>query len=365
MYYRSQDGGDTWDIQDYLVPGTDSSAYLGHDVDSYAIQAKGNDVAFSIFNSWSDQIVCHSTSNGDMGSWTTRKPFDFPLDKYVINTGYDTLDIGGVDPNAPNVLAIETCDGTGGIDIGPDGTIHLVFGRMYVMDEDTTDAGTSFFPGTSGLFYWNSTMPDDGASLIDVVFEALDIDGNDTIGIAEDISFYGGGLTSQADLVVTDDGTVVISYSQHMENFVREAVPGSANFPEAQNYRHIYVTGTPDNGASWFVPYDVINPDVLIFAGLLNETEGVFPSIYNDGGDIVHLLFCTDNEPGLFLNNTADAANDPVTVNTISHWEFDVNDLDVFTVSTKVVEPQQLKFSLMPNPASEEVQINYLSLIHI
>ena len=40
LYYRSQDGGITWDITDMQLPGTDSSAQIGMSGDVYAIAAK-------------------------------------------------------------------------------------------------------------------------------------------------------------------------------------------------------------------------------------------------------------------------------------------------------------------------------------
>lgn len=351
LYYRSLDGGDTWDIQDFIVPGTDSMSYIGHDVDSYNIAAKGDDVAFAIFDSWGDVITCYSNSNGDVGSWTTRKPFDFPLFKYVADTGYTIDDIGGIDPNAPNDLAIETNDGTGGLDIDNDGIVHLTFGRMYVMDDDVTDGTTSFFPGTNGLFYWNSAMPDDGATYIDAVFDAIDVDGDGEIGAGEDFPSYGGGLTSMADLIVNNDGVVVISYAQHMENYLRES---TATAP-SQNYRHVHIVASTDDGATWQPAYDVTNPDVLFFPALITQTEAVYPSIYNNGTDRVHLLYQMDEEPGVFLNE----ADDGITSNTIAHWSFELNDVWESISVEEVVDPNALRFKVVPNPATDQVQISY------
>ncbi|MEM9822384.1 MAG: T9SS type A sorting domain-containing protein [Bacteroidota bacterium] len=365
LYYRSQDGGDTWDVQDYLVPAIDSSFFNGHDVDGYAIDARGDHVAFALFNGFADVVLLESQSNGDPGTWTKRIVNDFPLDKHVTDSGYTVDDIGGVDPDGPtDSLAIESSDGSGGIDIDAEGRVHVVYGRTYVSDSDLTNGFTVFFPGFSGIFYWNTDMADDANMLIDPVFDALDIDANDTIDSGDDLAFYGGGLTSMADIIVTDQGCAVVSYAQHMENYLRDAVAGSANFPESQNYRHVHITTSGDNGASWTPPYDVTNPDVLFFPALLAQTEAVYPHIYNDGSNTIHLSYQMDEEPGIFVYNANDDANDPVTSNTIAHWDFETDDPDLnfcaeTTSTEEIVDKAVFNFELQPNPAFGEVQISY------
>ena len=66
-----------------------------------------------------NSLMMESTSGGDIGSWTKRIVNDFPLDKHIVDSGYTLDDIGGVvDPNGPaDSLAIESCDGSGGIAI--------------------------------------------------------------------------------------------------------------------------------------------------------------------------------------------------------------------------------------------------------
>lgn len=362
LYFRSSDGGDTWDIQDYQVPGIGAADFLDLDGDSYSLAANGDWVAFTIFNGWGDVVTCISNDNGNDGSWSKRTVNDFPLDNYVTDTGYTLADIGGFDPDAPDSLAISTSDGSGSCYLDADGTVHVAYGQMYLLDDDLTDGNTSFFPGTSGINYWNSDMADDSAVLIQEVFDAIDINGNDTLEAGEDLSNYGGGLTSMVDIVTSNDGTIVMAYSQHMENYVREAVTGSANFPESQNYRHIYVTASIDNGATWAVPYDVTNPEVLFFPALLPQTEAVFPHLYTDGSDIINVTYQMDEEPGIFVYNANGADNDPITSNTIAHWQFDKTNPDIFvyaTTSVDVAPVETFKFNVSPNPAFENVNISY------
>ena len=49
LYYRSTDGGTTWDIKDKQLPTLDSSNFIGFGGDSYAIDSKGETVVVAIF----------------------------------------------------------------------------------------------------------------------------------------------------------------------------------------------------------------------------------------------------------------------------------------------------------------------------
>lgn len=72
LYYRSQDGGDSWDIIDHSFADLDSSNFANFSGDTYAIHARGNTVAFAAFNDFSDSFVMISQDNGETwGQWTT------------------------------------------------------------------------------------------------------------------------------------------------------------------------------------------------------------------------------------------------------------------------------------------------------
>ena len=89
VYYRSQDGGDSWDIQKMQLPGMDSSMYTGMNGDVYSIAAQGETVVVAYFDSWGDSYIVKSTANGDSATWAKTIFLDFPVDKYTMDDGLD------------------------------------------------------------------------------------------------------------------------------------------------------------------------------------------------------------------------------------------------------------------------------------
>ncbi|MEL7223053.1 MAG: hypothetical protein AAGJ93_17145, partial [Bacteroidota bacterium] len=82
LYHRSTDGGATWDKVDVQIEGLGSDFTLGTDADSYYIHARGNVVAFAIFNSFDDVLLFKSEDNGE--TWNKTIVNDFPLELYQI-----------------------------------------------------------------------------------------------------------------------------------------------------------------------------------------------------------------------------------------------------------------------------------------
>src|SRR5690606_15432962 len=173
LYFRSQDQGATWDIVDSLIPGTgDSSIFNGFRGDGYTIVANGDNVAIVSFNEWGDSWYAKSSDNGD--TWSFNTYLDFPIDDYQTDDGSDW-------DNDDMFDTLVTTDGSGCAIIDDLGGLHIFYGNMRVIDSDTTDGNTSFFPATNGLRYWNEGMTVNNAVIIT---GAEDIDGNGTIDIA-------------------------------------------------------------------------------------------------------------------------------------------------------------------------------------
>ena len=58
LYYRSSDGGATWDVVDFIIPGLDST-FMKNLVtaDCYYIDARDGVVAIGVFSQWNDIVV--------------------------------------------------------------------------------------------------------------------------------------------------------------------------------------------------------------------------------------------------------------------------------------------------------------------
>lgn len=344
LYYRSQDGGVTWDITDGIIPGLDSTNYVRGSADAYYIDARGDVVVVGVFDGWNDLNLFKSDDNGN--NWTRYTVLDFPLERYTIDQGYTVNDLPPYDASQPDSLAILSNDGTGTVLVDNNGLVHCFFGIMYVQDDDLTDGNSSYYPATDGLAYWNESYGDNNAR---VIAYAPDLNNNDTLDIAaiSDIALYYTSLTSQPSAGVDADNNLFLAYSVVLEG------DQYINVEDNQHYRHIYVTSSTDGGETWADAYDVINPDVMTEPDLVDFNEAVFPSVIRDVTDSLQLLFQYDYRPGLAVRGDMD----PVEDNFISFVSLPIDLTGVVGVK-EVVKPAALAVRTMPNPTSGNVTVS-------
>jgi len=342
LYSRSLDGGNTWDRIDAIIPGLDKSSYSAIDGDSYAMASRGSTVAVVVFGTWGDVSLFKSYDNGD--TWEKTVILDFPLDRYQTDQGYGVDDIPS-DPEAPDSLAIYTSDGSGGVAIDLDGLVHVTYADSYVQDDDLSDTQRSFYPGWSGISYWNETML--APSLVGGL---LDYNGNDSIDIeANAIPRYGNGTSTSMPVIATDDnGGVYIVYSAISEAFFNEL--------DQQNYRHLVAIKSADGGQQWGNPYDIINPE-LSDPEVYEFVEAVYPSISAIVNDTVHVLYHQDFFPG---NRTNDEG-DPSAENFVVYSAVPTNLIPDFMV-TSVNNLNNLEFNILPNPTDGQIRIAFNEL---
>lgn len=142
FYFRSQDGGQTWDKKDITLPFLDAGYGLNWGSNTYYWMetTENNRLALVINNSWSDGMVIYSDDNGE--TWE-RKVF------------YQHPNISG--------------------DFGPEGIGFLYprytscqwdsEGKLYVVYEFNGSNGTAaddnggYFPSIGGVAYWDETLP--------------------------------------------------------------------------------------------------------------------------------------------------------------------------------------------------------------
>lgn len=344
LYYRSTDGGATWDKQDIKLPEMNSDFYSRMDADSYGIDVSGETVAVGLFGDYGDVKVAKSSDNGD--TWTTWTVKDFPIDAYVLDAGY-TFDQLTFDPNAPDSLAIQSSDNAGDVLVDNDGLVHLWYGEMYIMDDAA--ANSSYYPATMGLRYWNETMDEDAS--VYAVTGIIDANGNDTLDIAstDEIALYYSSLTSHPSAGIDADGRIYVAYSGFTENFINPTAT-----PNAQHNRHVYVIYSEDNGATWSDPYDIITEDYIIEPDLIDVYETMFPAIGRHVDYRADIIYQQDFEPGLSVRGDADASG----TNYINHIGLDVVDLGIIN-NTTVVTPDVFSMTLSPNPVSVMAQVGY------
>ena len=140
QYYRSADGGNSFDIMQEGLPGIDTaSGYSVMGGDSYQIIARDSIVAIVAANSVNDLAVWISHSNGDLGTFNRTRILDFPIDNFDGNV---ISDVNG--DNVPDTL--DTNDGSHTVLVDNSGKVHIWSGATRVLDDTPGDDGWSFFP---------------------------------------------------------------------------------------------------------------------------------------------------------------------------------------------------------------------------
>jgi hypothetical protein len=271
LYYRSLDGGLTWDKQDVQIQGLNPSLYGFIPRNAYNVHANGNTVALAMFHSFGDLSVFKSTDNGN--TWTISTVEDYPVDGYVFDTGVGS-DING-DGTADQV---HTTTGAGAILVDGSGLVHITYAKGLNEDVNLNNDATEFFYGGSdSIMYWNENMGTGGAKL---AASSVDADG-DGVFTAPSNSYL-PGLSDRPSISMDNVGDIYISYLSGNEN---HTVQGGYN-------NHIYLTKTYDAGTTWTLPRDLTTD--ITFLGYEYE----FPSMPQFITDQIHVVSHRDFSPG-------------------------------------------------------------------
>lgn len=350
LYYRSTDGGASWDVQHQILEGLGSDENVGFSGDTYSwAEPQGNNLAFVIADNWHDLILMKSSDNGD--TWEKTIIWEHPYPMWDINN--------------PTPADTFFCpDGAAHASFDASGKIHVVFGVNRAMFE-AGSTGPSWFPFVDGVAYWNEDMPTwTGGDQLhaldpDLLFESgnligwmQDVNENgqlDLVGFdISNIGLYYVSPTSMPQITVDENGYVYAVYSSLTETFDNGT----------QQFRHIWARGSGDGGTTWGEPVDLTGDIIHIL------DECVFPTIANrTSTERVHLIFQADNEPGLAVRGDEDTPTD----NIIYYSEFDktdvvnvgTNDIDVpdFTVSQNYPNPFRGTTDILVN-LNKKSQVN-------
>ena len=292
-----------------------------------------------MFNDLQDSFIMISDDAGD--SWEYHILADFPVDLYTIDSGLpDSL---GYDFDGDGIFAeYLNSDGAGDVHIDVNGTVHCVFGAMYYADTDTVDGNFSYFPGTNGLQYWRE---DFGADSSVTIAYAYDIDESGTLDLEDEIAAYFVNLAGIPSMGSDDSGNLYVSYSAIMENYSSGT----------QNYRHVYLVNSEDNGDTWNTEDACdLTPDIDY-----DGYESVFASISPRLTDHIELIYQRDFEPGLHIRGD----EDPLDLNDIVHLRVPIADLgdcadigfEDWVGVEEAFQPGQVQ--LFPNPANVQVEL--------
>ena len=335
-YSRSLDAGETWDIVNYILPEIGPEFYMGFDGDAYAMDVRGETVAFVIGGAWTDVVLMKSMDNGT--SWTKTIVYEHPIpmfdDSIIVN---DT---------------IENSDQSFSISIDNNGNAHIFFGLMKYTNNTANDESWSYFPSSNGLIYWNEITQTN--TVITSVIDENE-DGVINIETIDNLAAYETSLTSFPSSTIADNGDIYLTYSGVIEYLypLQSEIGNGGSENYLQHYRHQYIMRSQDGGQTWSEPYDLM-------AEITNpETgdplqEGVFGCIANVVDDFVYLTYQRDHLPGLNIRGD----EDPITNNQIVFLKITVDEFDdLANLSTKELVESDEDFYVYPNPSDNMINI--------
>ncbi len=352
-YYRSTDGGQTWDIQGVQIDGLGDDKYFDIGGDDYAIAAKGETVAIAVFSTKGDVAVVKSTDNGD--SWTRYTVVDFPDELEPFDPANDVFDMDE-DGNPDTVSKPSGC---GEVMIDNNGKVHVAFDLWF----GYYDGGDYFWPSLcDGILYWNEDMPegeytDDYIVApshvywtmgLDTIAKAPDPNGNGEIDWGgDDVSItyagtYYSSLTTWPMLACDEDNNIYMTYSTIMEEYYKD----DAN-PQLQHFRHVYGMAYDADAGVWLEPVNLVQE-----TGLDNNTENVFATTaINVHDGMVHTFWQSDNEPGVTVWDS-----DPFTTNSMIYNSFPVG---TFGIGVKEIQSNSTSsFTAYPNPVINDLKLD-------
>jgi len=356
FYYRSQDAGETWDIEAEVLEGTGSDYYTAISADDYVwAEPRGGAIAFLVGGAWYDLFMMKSIDNGDTWEKTVIWEHPYPMFDWE-TTIADTL---------------YCVDNSASITLDNDGMAHVVFGISRVMH---LELGTTynFYPYVDGIGYWNETMPtfsnnlhalspysdDPESELVEnvsLIGWFQDANGNGTIDLISDLpmSYREIGLSTMPSVVVDGWGDIMLAYSSTCEDFDNGTY----------NYKHVWVRAKQFDGA--WGEFEDIDTDVIHMFD-----ECIYPSIgqyINPINQSAYIMYNTDFEPGVALDEDHEYVDNKTRV---AHFKLFV-DVGVdeasalnFTVSQNVPNPAVSSTSIKVNTeANGAINLNVVNLL--
>ena len=341
LYWRSTDGGATWDIQNQLIPGVGPEYYYNFTTDGYAMAVEGNTIAILAGSAWHDLILLKSTDNGDSWNKTVIWEHPYPFFDFEV-TLTDTF---------------YCVDGGIALALDKNGMAHVSFGISRALHE-TVGTTFSHFYLVDGIGYWNETRPtfsnnkkalcpytDPESEMVldyNLIGFSPDLNNNGEYDFVGQPTVYGSmGLSGMPAIHVDQNNTVFIAYSTTTEGFNNGAL----------DYKHVWVRTSPDLGTSWGEIYDMMDNIVHIFVeGIMRQ----FPNTSDN--ENLYMALNLDSEPGTAIDG------DHSYVDNFQNIIKIVKD-DVVGVNQQP-NKNNFSFELFPNPVPATALLNAKVLLN-
>ena len=353
LYYRSQDAGDTWDIQAQIPAGLSAAdgftQGFGGDIYSWA-EPVGNTLAFVVGDSWTDLSLMKSTDGGD--TWTKTIIFQHPFPDFTEATDF-------VGDGVNNLDTPYVSDGHHAVSFDAAGNAHVVFGIMRVMNDDITDGLTNYFPAVDGLAYWkegdptftgvNDLNPDTLYAAGKLIAWVQDRNGDgvvfDNYQSSYTFPYYGAGsLTSQPQISIDANGDMYVVYTSTCENMIT----GSGEY-----FNHIWGRKYYASIGQWGEIVELLaSPDPHDY----DLIEMVYPSLSKTMDNQLHIVYQLDYEPGVSLIDGEVAADMNsmiyLTVNKLTDLGACFDNIHEVNLSGNV--------NIYPNPVANTMTVSFV-----
>ncbi len=339
VFSRSTDAGMSWDINNAIPTGLDTSRFRGFGGDAYAIAARGATVA--VLGGDSDKDLTLSKSIDGGVTWTKTTILKFPIKKW-------DWTIISSDINNDNIAdTLDTNDGTFALGLDNNGMAYAFYGSMRILNDAPSTSGYSYFPYTDGLMMWNETMPADlGGTL---VAEIEDLGGDGVINlpsptVATDLPFgrFGNSLTSFPSVAFDAQNNMYLSYAS--------IVDGLLSLSNSEKVlRHTYIIKSCDGGVNWTNPLDLVGAPGGI------DYEGVYGSMAKTVDASVHIVFQRDLFCGFGVPPTSGTSPDAENIDGENEFVYvNVPTVDLTCTSVTGIKDASsvASLSFYPNPAS-------------
>lgn len=360
------------------VTPAEVSAFSG---DAYAIAAKDNTVAIVNAATFTDVFLWKSTDNGV--NFTKTTIFEHPYPGF----------------NEATTLVLDTpyvADGACAVAIDDNGTAHVAFGITRLLNDDVSDASTSYFPGVVGMLYWNENQqPILNTNATTLEPENIEAAGY-TVFKRSDLNNDGGAYWSAGEVSMPSYGVSAVSVPQIVAqgNNVYVVYTTILDWPfldvaNTAYFRGVFARKSTDGGvsfgdASWLSynkdcfyiePWDWAQDTGYTISDMrdyvYNEGESVFPAVAPQivNGKIV-MTWQQDYYAGSEIKEGSSAMCQ--NESNIIFQTIDANWIGVYNKTDEVSQGLWIDstginnrvisgMKMYPNPASESVKVTFSS----